>query len=252
MRGTMPRTPIAVLAALLLLLALGAASAGAAPPPKFKATLYASLTEDQNLEEGGYPDRCKTWTQGRGTLTYDVESDQPFNIGIVESPVDDSLFVLIPRQPAWMSDLRRFWKTRSHVADNTEACSPCGPLSEYGLCTGSLPDRLDSDQCGGPSKRRGGVLTLTAVGRTLLVTGGPGGSLSRCKTPRDRVLPGILAVPSFELKLPGAARKLLRLKPGQTTKIRRETRRGACGRLSGRGLRTCSERIVILAVTRLR
>lgn len=248
----MTRTVLAALTALALLLTLGVASAAAAPPPKFKADLYASLTEESNLEGTGYPDRCKTWTQGRGTLTYDIESDQSFNLGIVESPLDDSLFVLVPRQPAWSSDLRRFWKTRSHIGDNTEACSPCGPLSEYGLCTGSLPDKLDSDQCGGPSKKRGGMLTLSAIGRTLLVNGGPGGSLSRCKTPSDNALPAILAVPSFELRLPGAARRLLKLKPGQSTTIRRETRRGACGRLRGKGLRTCSERLVILRVTRVR
>lgn len=248
----MTRTVLAALAALALLLTLGAASAAAAPPPKFTADLYASLTEEQNLEGGGYPDRCDTWTQGRGTLTYDVESNQSFTIGIVESPVDDSLFVLIPRQPAWSSDLRRFWKTRSHIGDNVEGCTPCGPLSEYGLCTGSLPDKLDSDQCGGPSKKRGGMLLLTATGRTLAVTGSPGGDLSRCKAPRDNALPGIVALPRFELRLPGAAQKLLRLKPGKSTTIRRETRRGACGRLRGPGLRTCSERLVILRVTRLR
>lgn len=248
----MTRIPLAALAALALLLTVGAASAAAAPPPKFKLDLYASLVEESNLEQTGYPDRCSTWTQGRGALTYDIEADRSFDVGIVESPVNDSLFVLVPRPPVWMSDLRRFWKTRSHVRDNTSDCTPCGPLSEYGLCTGALPDTLDSDQCGGPSKKRGGVLTLTAIGRALVVVGAPGGDLSRCKAPRDRALPAILAVPRFELRLPGAARKLLRLKVGQRTTIRRETRRGACGRLRGRGLRTCSERLVIVRATRLR
>ncbi|MDO8188731.1 hypothetical protein Q5424_17755 [Conexibacter sp. JD483] len=249
----MTRTPLAALAALALLLTFGAASAVAAPPPKFSVSLYVSSVEESNLEEGGYPDRCKSWTQGRSTLVYDIEADAPFTLGLVVSGLDDSVFALIPRGPVWMNDTRRFWKTRTHVGDNTSECSPCGPLSEYGLCTGALPDRVESDQCGGDRKTRGGALALTVSGSSMIVSGGPMADLSRCKAPRNGVVPMFSAQPKFTpMRIPGATKRLLRLKPGQQTRFQQKRRRGACDRLRGPGLRTCSEQVVIMRAKRLR
>jgi hypothetical protein len=250
------RTLRATLIALALPLTLGAvsaATAAAAPPPKFEVDLYVASVDEANLEESGFPDRCKTWTQGRSALTYEIEAADPFNLGLVQSPVDDTYFALIPRQPVWENDTRRYWKTRAHVADNTPDCSPCGPLSEYGLCTGALPDQVASDQCGGPGRRRGGALTLTVKGSAFVVAGGPNANLSRCKAPRNPSVPMFSAQPQFApVRLAGAVTRLLRLKAGQRTTIRHNSRRGACGRLRGPGLRTCAERLVILRATRLR
>ena len=237
---------LAVVAALL-----AAASAGASAPPKFRVDLFVSSTDKANLEQPGFPDRCKSWTQGRSALNYEIEAASPFNMALVRNGLTDAVFALIPRQPVWMTDTSRTWQTRSHVMDNTAECQPCGPSSELGLCSGALPDRRDGDRCDGDGRRRRGTLALTVGGGALTVTGAPAADLSRCRAPREPVVPMFSGNPRFApVNLPGAVGRLLRLKVGERTRIERVVRRGDCKRLRGPGLRTCSERYVLIRATR--
>lgn len=226
-------------------------SAGAAPPPKYKVDLFVSSLDRASFEEPGFPDRCKTWTQARSELGYEIEAKSPFNMALVRNPVTDSVYGLIPRDPIWMSDTVREWRTRLHVADNTSDCQPCGPSSEFGLCTGSLPDKLASDSCRGDGRRRRGALALTVTGSALTVAGGPNADLSGCTSPRDRVVPMFSGDPRLApLRIPGATRKLLRLRVGQRARIEHTERRGDCKRLRGPGLRVCAIRYVLIRATR--
>lgn len=249
-----PRTALAaLLAGAALALAAFPATAAAAPPPTYSVVVYANSVEKASLEQPGFPDRCKTWTQARSTFAYSIRSRSAFVVGLVRNPVTDSVFAVMPRGPVPMADTMRVWSTRAHVADNTSDCAPCGPNSEYGLCTGALPDVRDADDCGGEGERRRGALVLSVVGGALSVTGTPQADLSRCRAPRNGVIPLGPGDPRFApVTVPGAVRRMLAMRVGERIALRRELRRGDCARLRGIGLRTCAERGVLIRATRLR
>lgn len=180
-----------------------------------------------------------------------VSSRDPVNLALVRSPIDDSVFGLMPRGPVAMSDSWRRWRTRSHIGDNTADCVPCGPLSEYGLCTGALPDQVDEDDCGAHGATRRGTLVITVTDRGITVAGAPMPDLSACRDPRGGLIPVMTADARMPpLTIPDGTRKLLRMRVGQHLELKRRVVRGDCRRLRGAGLRTCSERVAIVKVTR--
>lgn len=249
----MRRIVATALVAAIALLAL-ASAAQAAPPPKYKLDVIVDYVERSNLAGAGYPDDCKTWTNARSLVVFSARSARPVLMGLVRNPVNDSIWGLFPRGIEPSADVYRSWKYRVHVTPSTEACSPCGPSSEYGLCTGELPDQIASDECGGEGERRRGVIALMVSDAGISVTASPAADFSDCRDPR----PGVIALgtgdPKVErLLLPDGTRQLQRMKPGQTRTLRRTIRRGPkCDRLlRGPGLRRCLQKKVLIRATRV-
>ena len=249
------RRILAAAAAVALVALLAAAqSAGAAPPPKYELDVIVNYGERANLEQGGYPDPCRTWTNARNLLAFSVRSARPVVMGLVRSPLDDSTWGVFPRDVEPRSALMRWWRIRTHVMPNTPECTPCGPGGSYGLCTGPLPDQVEDDDCGGEERRRGGIL-LQVSDAGIAVSAAPGGDLSDCREPSRRgVIPLGSADPKVRrLLIRDGTRQLRRMKVGQTRKLKRELRRGSCPKvIRGPGLRTCLEQSVVIRATRLR
>lgn len=242
-----------LLAAALVALSLaGAPAAGAAPPAKYSLNVWVDSFDKANLEESGYPDRCKTWTQGRSSLAFAMRSARPVALGLIRSPVNDSTWGLIPRSIEPATDVYRYWRYRFHLSPSTSECSPCGPSSEYGQCGGETPDEVASDTCGGDGEERRGIIALTVSDAGIMVSASPFADFSDCRAPRRKVIPIGVSDPKIDrFLLPQGTRQLKRMKPGQRRTIRRTIRRGDCDRLRGRGLRTCSERRVVIKATRI-
>ncbi len=229
----MHRTTVSALLVCVALLAVGVASATAAPPPKFKIDLFASSTDRANFEERGFPDRCKTWTQASSALDYEIEAKSPFNMALVRNPVTDSVYGLIPREPVWVADTARMWRTRPHVARQHLRLPALRPVQR---ASASAPARCPTSSpptpAAAPGRSAAARLALTVVGGALSVTGGPGADLSSCIDVRDRVVPMFLGDLRFApLRIPGAVRKLLRLRVGERARIERTERRGDCGEI---------------------
>lgn len=257
--GRMPTSRHRLLAlvatALLLALSLGSATAGAAPPPKYTLTVYATYAERSTLEENGFPDPCKTWTQARSTTAATVRTERPLVVGLVRNPITDTVFGLIPRQPQAMSDVYRSWTYRFHLSDSTPECVPCGPSSEYGLCNGSLPDDRGDDDCGAEGDQRRGLLVVSLTGAGIEVSAAPGFEPPGCRAPRRGVaVPLGTRDPRLDrFRLAHGMRELQRLEPGGRTTIRRTLKKGDCSRdQRGPGLRTCIERTVHIIAKRVR
>lgn len=249
----MRRIAATALVAAIALLAL-ASAAHAAPPPKYKLDVMVNYAERANLEEGAYPDPCKTWTSARSLLAFSVRSARPVVMGLVRSPLDDSTWGVFPREPEPAADLMRWWRWRVHVTPNTPECTPCGPASAYGLCTGPLPDVIEDDDCGGKGERRRGGILLQVSDAGIAVSAAPGDDMLDCREPSRYVIPLGSADPKVRrLLIANGTRQLRRMKVGQTRTLKRELRRGRCAKgIRGPGLRTCIEQVVTIKATRLR
>lgn len=250
----MRRIAATALAAAIVLLAL-ASAAQAAPPPKYKLDVIVNYGERFNLEQGAYPDPCKTWTRARSLLAFSVRSARPVVMGLVRSPLDDSTWGVFPRDVEPAADLMRWWQIRTHVTPNTPECTPCGPGSSYGLCTGALPDQVEEDDCDGEGDRRRGGILLQVSDAGIAVSAAPGDDLRDCREPSRRgVIPLGNADPKVRrLLIPDGTRQLRRMKVGQTRTLKRELRRGSCAKvIRGSGLRSCKEQEVVIRATRLR
>lgn len=249
----MRRTVATAIVAVIALLAL-ASAAQAAPPPKYKLDVSVNYVERSSLEGPGFPDPCKTWTNARSMVAFSARSARPVLMGLVRNPVTDSTWGLFPRGIEPAADTYRSWKYRVHVTPSTEECSPCGPSSEYGLCTGALPDQHDSDDCGAEGERRRGLIALMVSDAGISVTASPAADFSDCRDPRPGVISLGVGDPKVEeLRLPQGTRQLQRMRPGQTRTLRRTIRRGPkCDRLlRGPGLRRCLEKKVQIRATRV-
>jgi hypothetical protein len=231
---------------------VGAATASAATP-KYKVNLTAFQATTSSLEQGDYPQDCAEWTKARSTVAFEVASGRTFNVGLIRHPLNDSIWGQVSSDLQPTRDVHRWWNYRSHLKPDVEGCSPCGPSSEYGQCTGDTFDDRGSDDCGsteGP--QRGGALTMSVSDRGILVSAYPLADFGSCEEPRQEGLPLGPTDPKLErFLLPAGTRELQAMKVGTTRVISRVLRRGKCGRQRGKGLSVCVQTNVRIKATRV-
>lgn len=253
-RLTVTRTRLAAFLAALTLcgLAFTAATAAAADTPKYRLTLSAYRGEQSYLEEGDVSDHCKASTTARSTVAFETRAGRPLNVALIRNPINDTIWGQVGSNLQPLTEIYRYWKFRAHYMPETEECSPCGPLSEYGQCSGETFDDRGSDDCGSTEGEvRRGFLTLFVSDKGIFVSAYPRAAFGSCPEPRQDGLPLGSADPKLErFVIPDGTRQLLRMKVGSSRVIRRTIRRGQCGKLSGRGLRVCVETRVHIRATR--
>lgn len=246
------RTALALIAAVAAVSLAGGATASAATP-KYKVTMTAYQATVTSHEVGDYPEDCANWTKARSTVAFELESGRTFNIGLIRHPLNDSIWGQVSSDLQATTKIHRWWSFRTHYKPDVEGCTPCGPSSEYGQCTGDVFDDKGSDDCGstdGPVRR--GMLAVSVNDRGILVSAYPMADFSRCEEPRQEGLPLGPGDPKVErFLLPSGTRELQAMKVGTTRLIQRRVRRGACGKQKGKGTRVCVETNVRIRATRV-
>jgi hypothetical protein len=247
------RTLIVSLAAVAAFGFAGTTAAGAAATPKYKVSMTAFQSTVTYHEVGDYPEDCANWTKARSTVAFELESSRTFNIGLIRHPLNDSIWGQVSSDLQATTNLHRWWSFRTHYKPDVQGCTPCGPSSEYGECTGDVFDDKGSDDCGstdGPVRR--GMLAVSVNDRGILVSAYPMADFSRCEEPRQEGLPLGPGDPKLErFLLPNGTRELQAMKVGTTRLITRVVRRGACGKQKGKGTRVCVETNVRIRATRV-
>lgn len=247
----------ALAVALLTLLALAAVPAGAARPNSqpvfFVESTDLHVSEEWRQQDPGHPRRCATWVLAEGRSNLGVAQHAPRKLTL--APTFGGGFVgTLGGSDSAASELRRTARYRHHLRPDVEGCSPCGPLSEYGQCTGGRPDVVDSAKC---SPGRGqGLVTLWLTGGTLTVSGHPRleRELEGCREIDDAPT-GVMGWAIETVRFPGALSVLRRLPIGGRHTFRSEkTRsvRGGCRRLGGVGFRSCVAATAVVVVHRVR
>ncbi|HST42283.1 MAG TPA: hypothetical protein VLK58_22380 [Conexibacter sp.] len=246
------RTALALLAATASFGLAGATAAHAAGTPKYKVSMTAYQGTVTSHEVGDYPEDCANWTQARSTVAFELES-RTFNIGLIRHPLNDSIWGQVSSDLQTTTNIHRWWSFRTHYKPDVQGCTPCGPSSEYGPCTGDVFDDRGSDDCGstdGPVRR--GMLAVSVNDRGILVSAYPMADFSRCEEPRQEGLPLGPGDPKVErFLLPSGTRELQAMKVGTTRLIKRQVRRGACGTRKGKGTRVCVTTNVRIRATRV-
>lgn len=247
-----PAVALVVTGLALLLLATTAPSATAAGqfPRQFDWTLRTATVRHQWTElSRTYPQRCKAWLKNRSFIeqkstgasgSMKVEDNGSYEYGNVE---EDKL----------RGTIERVITVRGHSVPDTPACSPCGPLSEYGPCRGERPDITYHDTCGPKDGRFEWYMMLN--GAQLLVRPGmPNDSLESCPE-----LDGLYAHegPSDDISvdtviLPSGGRQLLRLGVGARRTLEVTDRKGRCDRLGKVGMHSCVTVKATIVVRRTR
>lgn len=146
---------------LLALLALGLAAPAASALTTTDMTFRVDVTGIHDVmwsyKSDGYPDACKSWTDGSGTQTIGISNTRPMTFratrldGKLPAAMKDvARFQLLgPMKPAkYRATVERKGEWQEHVRPATSACTPCGPLSEYGQCAGEQPPVVPLQRCG--------------------------------------------------------------------------------------------------------
>jgi hypothetical protein len=249
----------AALAALLACAAVACAAlagpAGALEKPDgavYRATAGVVTQVRWTSEDAGYPNRCRRWTRSEGSVRVRASAKGPVVLHALPGVgwtggmevFDDGRFAV-----------ERTVDYRVHHVGITPDCFPCGPDSAMGECGDPIPDDVGRRGCA-PAASRSGTVYAAVKGGTLFVEGiGRSGEVLReC----SKLIPTGVPVGPSEPKLlrtryPGAAARILRLEPGESTRFSRESARGnGCrGRARGR-LRTCTTHLTSMTVTRVR
>lgn len=249
----MTRTRLAAFLAALTIcgLAFTAATAAAADTPKYRMTLSVYRGETSYLEEGDVSDHCKASTTARSSVSFQMHAGRPLNVGLIRNPLNDTIWGQVGSNLQPETEIYRYWKFRAHYMPETDECSPCGPSSEYGPCSGETFDDRGDDDCGSTDGEvRRGILTLYISDKGISVSAYPRADFERCPEPRQDGLPLGSSNPTLErFTIPSGTRQLLRMKVGSTRIIRRTIRRGQCD-LRGRGRRVCVETTVFIQAKR--
>lgn len=230
---------------LLLALALLLAAAALAPAGAWAATYDYRIVEAEhyviwNATSSAYPARCSSWSKGRGKIAIkladlrgELEVETVPGYGLLGSVAD----------PDWAL-LTRALDYRLHPAQDVVGCSPCGPTSEYGECTGPAPDRDAAADCGPVAIRAVALLQVDRGAFTLDVAAPAGDVLRRCRRTPEGTATGPLDPRFASLKLEGGSRHLLRLDVGQRDELGPLVSRGSgCGELANerrKGFHPCT------------
>jgi hypothetical protein len=244
------------IAALLVLLplalaALTATSAQAARTPAYTVDVTGIHVVDWRYQGENYPDECKAWVKASGTATLGIRTTKPARYMLLAFPGMEPQLL--------MSKLGRYvgvaQRTASdwddHAIPQTSACTPCGPLSEYGECSEPGPPLAPLHDC----RRRNGVASAAV---TLIEAGkgqernGPAALVDALRVDTSVVArfpscpptqvtggPGMHSENALEVSIVGPkVRRIRMLARGQKLMLHGSVERGFAGR---RETRKCSK-----------
>jgi hypothetical protein len=216
------------------------AVAQAASTPQYAVEVTGIHVVDWELRTADYPAECKSWTQGRGTQTLGVRTTKAARYMLLTIPGAGPMLSMSRAGRYAGSAQRELQVWKEHGVPQTAACTPCGPLSEYGECdedaSGDLLAPLfDCKARKGPG---GAVVSLTLAGQrvgdgevtaladSVRVATSAGATFSHCP-PTHNGGPGLKAEQPTEVAIVGAqVKRLLRLRPGQKLTLKGSEERG--------------------------
>jgi hypothetical protein len=245
------RTRIAaVVPALLVLLVLAPAGAHAATARTYAVAVTGIHVVDWQYQGEGYPDQCTAWSKGTGTQTLGIRTTKRARYMILSLP-GVAPRLLTTKLGRYVGVARRTgsdWE--DHAIPQTAACTPCGPLSEYGPCAEEPPPLAPLHDCA----RRNGV---ASAGVELFEAGksyepdGPAALVDalhvrtsvvagfRSCPPTQPDGPGLHAGDPLEVSIVGAkVRRIRKLRRGRTLTLHGAEERGFA---AGRESRKCSK-----------
>jgi hypothetical protein len=240
----------AVVPALLILLAPVPAGAHAATAGTYAVEVTGIHVVDWQYRGEGYPDQCKAWSKGAGTQTLGIRTTKAARYMTLALP-GVAPRLLSTRLGRYAGVARRTgsdWE--DHAIPQTAACSPCGPLSEYGECAEEPPPIAPLHDCA----RRNGI---AAAAVELLEAGksyepdGPAALVDALHVQTNVVAafpscpptqadgPGLHAADPLEVSIVGAkVRRIRKLRRGRTLTLHGSEERGFA---QGRESRKCSK-----------
>lgn len=241
-----------LIAALIAAGALVApAVAQSASTPEYAVEVTGIHVVDWELRSGAYPEECKAWTHGRGTQTLGVRTTKAARYMLLNIPGAGPLFSMSKAGRYAGAAQRELQVWKDHAVPQTAACTPCGPLSEYGKCDeGGNEDLLaplfDCKARKGPGAA---VVSLALAGQpvgegeavaltdSVRVATSVGATFTNCP-PTQNGGPGFKADQPTEVSIVGAqVKRLLRLRPGQKLTLKGSEERGYG---SGQTSQSCS------------
>ncbi len=128
-------------AALGLATVLAVPSAQAAPSPTYQVDVTGIHVVDWQYQGANYPAECKAWSKGSGTQTLGIRTTKPAQYMLLAVP-GTAPQLLMSKLGAYAGSAQRSADWKDHTIPQTAACTPCGPLSEYGECDEGDPDLL--------------------------------------------------------------------------------------------------------------
>ncbi|MDW5597483.1 hypothetical protein VSS74_24250 [Conexibacter stalactiti] len=230
--------PCRALAAVALALLLVPTAVAAAATKQYDVRISAEYAHRWNVKGEYHPDTCRGWELGDGELLGSIDGgdSQPLEIESGRGGWSGDT-------PGWERPRASFSShhaVRIHSAQlQTADCSPCGPLSELGLCRDPLPDEQVVGGC--KRGRVDGYADVAVIKNTLMgnVFINARDKLEKCDRWALRTMGAPYEIPRIEFRFPGAGARLARL-PGRQTLVFRDRRREGRGcRAWGTGMRAC-------------
>ncbi|ADB53278.1 hypothetical protein [Conexibacter woesei] len=234
----MTKTIVRTAAVVLVLLSAAPAAALADTLPRMFAYRVVSVEQRYQWTDmsRGYPEKCDSWIKGGGVITTSVGAYT--GLLKLDEYYAGKIWGHSPKEgPA---QVERRLDYQGHLKPDTEECSPCGPLSEYGRCRGEVPDENVKATCG--PKRARASTSLTAENRSLTfnVAAGLDDFQQRCPEVELPADPGPERPEFGKMTERGGTRQLLRLRRGERHTIVFQSRRGRCDRIGQRGWHHCA------------
>lgn len=226
----------AVLAVALLVTAPAAAALADTLPRNFAYRVQSAEQRFQwtELSEGA-PDKCRSWSRGRGTVTIKVPAytgllklDESYSGQVTGYSDSESLRAMVERRVDFLG----------HTAPE-EGCTPCGQ-GEYGPCAPSVEDRTVIRNCPRTASARP---YLRATPWSILFAPGADAitALRSCSQLRWPVSDSTFLMRFAPITARRGTGKLLRLKIGQqTTLVFKSRPLGRCSQLGRRGTHVCA------------
>jgi hypothetical protein len=242
---------------LIVLLALAGALvapalAQAAATPEYAVEVTGIHVVDWELRSEGYPAECKAWTHGRGTQTLGIRTTKAPRYMLLTIPGQGVLFSPSTAGRFAGAAQREVTVWKDHGVPQTAACTPCGPLSEYGKCDESADGDLLAPLFDCRTRKSPGTAVLSlalagqqvspdgpaALANTLTVTTGVAADYPNCPPTVTGTGPGLKAAQPTDVSIVGAqVQRLLRLRPGQKLTLKGSEERGHA---AGQESRSCS------------
>jgi hypothetical protein len=223
------------------------ALAQAASTPEYAVEVTGIHVVDWELRGEGYPAECKAWVHGRGTETLGVRTTTAARYMLLTIPGAGPMFSMSKAGRYAGSAQRELQEWKDHAVPQTSACTPCGPLSEYGTCDADGAGDLLAPlfDCRARKGVGGAVVSLALAGQpigedepvaltdTVRVATSVGATFPNCP-PTQNGGPGLKAEQPTEVSIVGAqVKRLLRLRRGQKLTLKGSEERGfAAGKTS--------------------
>jgi uncharacterized protein (DUF2141 family) len=244
------RRLIALLATAGALVAPAAAQAAATP--EYAVEVTGIHVVDWELRTADYPQECKGWTHGQGTQTLGVRTTKAARYMLLTIPGSGPMFSMSKAGKYAGHAQRELQKWQDHGVPQTRACTPCGPLSEYGECDEDASGDLLAPlfDCKARTAPGTAVVSLALAGQptgegsavaladSVRVATSVGATFTHCP-PTQNGGPGLKAEQPTEVSIVGAqVKRLLRLRPGQKLTLKGSEERGTA---AGQESQSCSK-----------